>query len=380
VRRVRTRPLSLLLRPTPPPTGVGLLVAAAFVALETLVAFPLREVAPATSLGVVYLIGVLVVSTAWGSVLGAITSVASALAFNFFHIPPTGRFTIAIGQNWVALGVFLAVALLASSVADLARARAAEAWERRREADLAAEMARLLLRTDDLRSALPAAAQRLAQALELPSAAIELEEVTADPRRVAFPLRDGTTPLGTLIVPADTPEVGLRRLQERVVPSLEALLAAAREREALLAEVVETAALRRSDVVKTALLRAVSHDLRSPLTAIVTAAGTVGSPTLDGAERDELAAVITTEARRLSRTARDRGREHGARRRNGGAAAERCVEHHWPDRPCAAPTSGGARRARRGTRARHNAQRTTSTNSSIRNRRRSRQTQRARRA
>jgi K+-sensing histidine kinase KdpD len=228
---VRTRPLSLLLRPTPPPAGIGLLVAAAFVAVETLLAFPLREVAPATSLGVVYLIGVLVVSTAWGSVLGAVTSVASALAFNFFHIPPTGRFTIAIGQNWVALGVFLAVALLASSVADLARARAAEAWERRREADLAAEMARLLLRTDDLRSALPAAAQRLARALDLPSAAIELDEVAADPRRVPFPLRDGTTPLGTLIVPADTPEAGLRRIQERVVPSLEALLAAALDRD-----------------------------------------------------------------------------------------------------------------------------------------------------
>jgi two-component system sensor histidine kinase KdpD len=301
VHSVRRRPLSFLIRPAPPPFGVGLAVAAAFVAAETLIAYPLKQVAPATSLGVVYLIGVIVVSTAWGSVLGAITSVASALAFNFFHIPPTGRFTIAIGQNWVALGVFLAVALLASSVADLARARAAEAFERRREADLAAEMARILLRTDDLRSALPAAAQRLAHALELPSAAIELDAVPGDQRRIAFPLRDGPTPLGTLLVPSDTPEANLRRLQERVVPSLEELLAAARERQELLAGVVETAALRRSDVVKTALLRAVSHDLRSPLTAIVTAAGTISSPTLTDEERDELVAVITTEARRLSR-------------------------------------------------------------------------------
>jgi len=53
--------------------------------------------------------------------------------------------------------------------------------------------------------------------------------------------------------------------------------------------------------VKTALLRAVSHDLRSPLTAIVTAAGTIGSPTVTDDERDELAAVITSEARRLAR-------------------------------------------------------------------------------
>jgi two-component system sensor histidine kinase KdpD len=301
VQPVHSRPLSLLLRPTPPPFGLGLLVAAGLVALETLLVFPLRQVAPATSLGVVYLVGVLLISTAWGAVLGAVTSVASALAFNFFHIPPTGRFTIALGQNWVALGVFLAVALVASSVADLARARTAEAYQRRREADLAAEMARLLLRTDDLRSALHTAAQRLAHTLELPSAAIELEDVPGDTRRLAFALRDGTTPLGTLLVPADTPEPALRRLQERVVPSLEALLAAAREREELLAEVVETAALRRSDVVKTALLRAVSHDLRSPLTAIVTAAGAIGSPTVTDAERDELAAVITSEARRLSR-------------------------------------------------------------------------------
>ncbi len=62
------------------------------------------------------------------------------------------------------------------------------------------------------------------------------------------------------MVGADTPEPSLRRLQTRVVPSLEALLSAALEREALLSEVVETASLRRADAVKTAVLRAVSHD------------------------------------------------------------------------------------------------------------------------
>jgi two-component system sensor histidine kinase KdpD len=298
---MRARPLSLLLRPTPPPMALGLFVAAAFIALETLIGYPLKSAAPELSLGVVYLVGVLVVSTVWGLGLGLLTSVASALAFNFFHIPPTGRFRIAEAQNWVALAVFLVVAVLASSVAEIARARALEAFDRRREADLAAEMARLLLRTDDLRGALPTASQRLAQALGLPSAAIELEPVDADQRRVGFPLRDGTTRLGTLLVPADLPEADLRRLQERVVPALEALLAAARERQDLLAEVVETAALRRSDVVKTAILRAVSHDLRSPLTAIVTAADTISSPTITDAERAELAQVITSEARRLSR-------------------------------------------------------------------------------
>jgi two-component system sensor histidine kinase KdpD len=65
--------------------------------------------------------------------------------------------------------------------------------------------------------------------------------------------------------------------------------------------VVETAALRRADTVKTALLRAVSHDLRSPLTAISAAGEAVGSASLSQQERQEMAAVIQEEARRLSR-------------------------------------------------------------------------------
>ena len=168
-------------------------------------------------------------------------------AFNFFHLPPVGQFTIRDSENWVALITFVVAAGLASSVAEVTRARAREADERRREADLAAEMARLLLRGNSLADALPTAAARLAQALDLRSAAIDLDAVDGDERRVAFPLREGTRRFGTLMVPADTPEARLRRLQERVVPALEALLSAALEREALQGEVVETAALRRAD-------------------------------------------------------------------------------------------------------------------------------------
>jgi signal transduction histidine kinase len=94
-------------------------------------------------------------------------------------------------------------------------------------------MARVLLRTDDLRSALPRASARLAQTLGLPAAAIELETVVGDEHRVAFPLRDGSTPLGTLLAPAELPPATERRVRERVVPAVEALLRAAREREAM---------------------------------------------------------------------------------------------------------------------------------------------------
>ena len=254
------------------------------------------------SLGVVYLLVVLVVATFWGAWLALATAVASALAFNFFHIPPTGRFTIANGENWVALAVFFAAAAGASWLAQSARRRALEADERRQEADLSAEMARLLLRGGGrLGETLPSVSARLAQALGLPSAAIELRAVDAGERSVVFPLREGARQIGTLVLGAGAPEVVLRRVQIRVAPALEALLAAALERDALQSEVVETAALRRSDVIKTALLRSVSHDLRSPLTAILTSAEALGSPSLDEAERAELVEAVAEEADRLSR-------------------------------------------------------------------------------
>jgi two-component system sensor histidine kinase KdpD len=181
------------------------------------------------------------------------------------------------------------------------RARTREALERRREAALATEMARLLLRGGSLAEALPTAAARMAQVLDLQSAAIAMEAVEPDARSVAFALREGDRRLGTVVVGRDSTERSLNRLQERVVPALEALLSAALERERLQAGVVETAALRQADVVKTALLRAVSHDLRSPLTAISAAGEALALPGISTAEREELASVIVTETRRLSR-------------------------------------------------------------------------------
>jgi two-component system sensor histidine kinase KdpD len=280
---------------------VGVLVAALAVAATTALVYPLADVAPVVALGVVYLLAVLLVSSFWGGWLGVATALASALAFNFFHIPPTGRFTISEGENWVALAVFFVAAIVASTLAERERTRTREAQERHQEADLAAEMARLLLRGSSLADALPVVSARLAQALALPSAAIELHAVEGDARRIALPLGDHDDPLGTLVLPAGiAPEV-LARVQQRIVPALEAILGAAVERDALQREVVETSALRRSDVLKTALLRAVSHDLRSPLTAILTTVGALESDALTEEERNELVADIEAEAQRLAR-------------------------------------------------------------------------------
>jgi two-component system sensor histidine kinase KdpD len=289
------------MRMTRPPLAAGLVAAVLGVAAATVLIFGLRELAPVLSLGVVYVLVVLVISTYWGVALGIATALLSALTFNFFHIPPTGRFTITSGRDWVGLLTFLAVAGAASAVAELARERAVDAHQRREEADLLAASARALLGGARLEDGLALTAHGIAVALDLPSAQLVLGTPPGGDHRTAFPLsRDGEV-VATLVLPGELAPAVDARLRERIVPGLEALLAAAVEREALLAEVVETVALRRSDDIKTAILRAVSHDLRSPLTAMMTSGEALGSPGLDEEDRAALSRAVVEEGARLER-------------------------------------------------------------------------------
>ena len=303
------------MRESRPPLAAGVAAAVLGVAGATALLFGLREIAPVLSLGVVYLLVVLVVSAYWGLWLGIAASLLSALAYNFFHIPPTGRFTIASGENWVGLLAFLAVAAAASAVAELARERAVEATQRREEADLAAAAARALLGGARLQDGLAQTAHGIAAALGLPSAQLVLGTAEAGERSSTYSLDGGRA---TLVLPAALSPAVDARLRERIVPALESILAGAIEREALLDEVVETAALRRSDDLKTAILRAVSHDLRSPLTAMVSSGEALGSR---GARRGG--------SRRAERGGRRRGRAAGA------------VDHQ-----AAGPLAAGGRRGR----------------------------------
>jgi signal transduction histidine kinase len=231
--------MALLLRPKPPALALGLMIAVVLIATETVALFPLRGSSQEGARSVLYLCGVLVVSSVWGAELGIVTSVASAIAFNYFHVPPFWTFHPFAHRDLQNVVVFIVAGLMTSGLADLARSRAVEASERRQESDLAAELANRMLRADDmlraedLRAALGPASQRLAEVFELQSAAIELESVPGDERRAAFPLCDGATRLGTLLVPAGLPKRTLARLRERAVPSLESLLCAALDREAI---------------------------------------------------------------------------------------------------------------------------------------------------
>jgi signal transduction histidine kinase len=129
--------LRLLLRPTAPPLALGLVVAPLLVAAETGLVYLLMRVTGGNVFGVVFLLGILVVSTVWGLRLGALTTVASAAVYVFFHRLQTGGSILAVAaSDAVAVGVFLLVALSAVTLAGLARLRAREADRRRREVEV----------------------------------------------------------------------------------------------------------------------------------------------------------------------------------------------------------------------------------------------------
>jgi signal transduction histidine kinase len=233
--------LPLVQRRTRPPLALGILVAVLCVVVETLLADLLQQITPVRSLGILYLLGIVIVASVWGLWLGMATAMVSTVTLDYFLIPPTGSLSLDKAEDWTVFAVYLAVTLLAGSISKLARSLAAEV-DARGEADLSAELARILLHAPDLATAQPAAARHLARTLKLPSAAIQLGPIPDDEHRVAFPLHDDGVPIGALLVPADLPRPALRRLRERVVPSMEVLLQAARERQRI---TDEQAALRR---------------------------------------------------------------------------------------------------------------------------------------
>jgi two-component system, OmpR family, sensor histidine kinase KdpD len=269
----------------------GLFAGAALVAAVTAVIWALEPHVPVLSLSVLYLFAVLPVAVFWGLPFAIAASVASMLAFNFFFLPPTHTFTLQDSRNWFALGVFLVTSVVVSELAARSRRRATEAA-------LLAEIAGSLLERGDVTGELERIASEAAGALQVESASIELGPQSS---AGGEPLLAGGRRVGTirLVNPRRSGAAARRRL----LPALASLLGVAIDRRRLADEALEAEALRRSDAAKTAVLRAVSHDLRSPLMAILTSASALGREDLV-LERDderELFATILDEAHRLNR-------------------------------------------------------------------------------
>ena len=161
------RVLAQVVRPTARPVGWGIVVAASFLVAEALAVLALKQIAPENAFGAILLLGVLVVSAGWGFGLAIAMSLASAALYAYIHLE--GRGSLA-----PSLAVFLTLALLTNVLVGQARLRAAEAEQRRRQADVLAGQQAALRRVATLvaRAAAPAevfsvAVRELAHSLDV---------------------------------------------------------------------------------------------------------------------------------------------------------------------------------------------------------------------
>jgi two-component system sensor histidine kinase KdpD len=275
----------------------------AWVGLATALVAILDSVAEPAGLGSLYLIAVLAVAIRRGQVAALAAAVLGVLTLNFFFIKPLHQLTIADSDNVVALGVLLLAALVVGRLAGQSRQRAAEAElraaqaaAREHEAVMLADAATALLGgADDLVAGISASLDAAGQG-ELRLDASAAPSPRADERVLRLPTEERTV----WLYAAESSGWSDADLN-RVARPLATLLDIAAERERAAARGAEVEAARQADAAKTVILHAISHDLRSPLTSIRTAAAGLREQETTAEDRLALIDAIEVEADRLTR-------------------------------------------------------------------------------
>jgi two-component system sensor histidine kinase KdpD len=294
----------------------GYLAALGAVAIVTgLIALVLGSVRVA-NISMLYLVAVLATAIAFGRGPAVLASVVAFLTFNFLFVYPVGSFLVADPEEWIALLLFLVTAVAASHLAAEERRRRREAEEHEREALLLYDLVGRL-GAPDLPGSLRAVANGLGRALDLDAVTIEIDDPTlgrlnavvgdgADAGRdqlLMIPIAEHGRRIGALRIVSPTDWSTVPPSTHRLLGAVADQIAIAVERARLRQEATENEILRRTDDLKSALINAVSHDVRTPLASIMTAAG--GLRQRDGdwsdEERAELVETIEAEASRLNR-------------------------------------------------------------------------------
>ena len=277
----------------------------------------------ATTIGFAYLLLVLVVASFWGFFEAALASIAATLTFNFFFLPPVGRFTIADPQNWVALFSFLTTALIASRLSAEAKRRALDAIARQQDLERLYTFSRAILLIDNSEPFAKQLVRQLADIFEMsavvlyerrteefyragPSdfdglddqlrdAALQGTSFTDTQRnRVITAVRLGSEPIaGLALQGAQMPDAVLQGIANLVAIGLE------RARAQDLASQIEAA--RQSERLRTALLDAMAHEFKTPLTSVMAATtALLANPDQPAESRTELVKIADEEAKHLN--------------------------------------------------------------------------------
>lgn len=279
-----------------------------------------------TTVGLALLLVVLIAATVARLWVATVAAIAATLALNFFFLPPVGTFTIADPQNWIAVVAFLVTAVIASNLSAAARARAEDAIARRNEVTRLFDLTRDVLVTTEAAGALDTLARHVARRFELPSVAICLpmdggwrmhqggsSDVRVDAgalndafdgsRTVAVeevlivPLRHGSKTVGLLAARGPAMDAG-------ALDAVAGVVAIAIERAQFLVERDAAERVRQKADLAATLLASLSHDLKTPLTAIRVAVENLRGD-LSHQERRAQAGAAIGELVRLNRLFRD---------------------------------------------------------------------------
>ncbi|MGB9067054.1 MAG: ATP-binding protein [Candidatus Acidiferrales bacterium] len=278
----------------------------------------------ATTVALTFLLAILAVSTFWGMAVAVVMSAVSVVAWNYYFLPPTGTLTISDPENWVALFAFLAVAIISSKLSTQARQQAADALARRRDMEKLYTFSQGLLESRNVMELVNKIPTHIVNAFEVGAAALFLankqkvyrsgpvvpqldterlksilardEPVIDEANSVCFlPVRMGVHPVGSLGISGSV-------LPRQTLEAIATLIAVAMEHARAVEQVGQTEAAREAEKLRTALLDAVTHALRTPLTSIkASVTNLISNPRLAPAQQQELLTIIDEESDRLNR-------------------------------------------------------------------------------
>jgi two-component system, OmpR family, sensor histidine kinase KdpD len=335
--------------------------ALAGVVVMTLIIAVTLSVTGVQKLSILYLIVVLAAATKLGRGPAIFASLAAFLIYDWSFTEPYHEFTIQDPNEWISLVLFLITAVIASELAANERMRALQAERREREAVVLFDALRLMSGAD-LDAALRALAERVRTELHAAAVGIDLF-IVGDPRaatageaepasliarsgpdrtelmepghaptatrrgstgrwvrivppqrapafeamgrwrRYVVPMRVGDRGVGRIVLVRSAEQSHFGQLEDRFLGVIASQLALLVQRVESERSASEAELLRQASELKTAVLNAVSHDLRTPLASIIASAGSLAQHDVPWSEedRDAFVTAIEQEAGRLDR-------------------------------------------------------------------------------
>ncbi|MGA5823297.1 ATP-binding protein [Kitasatospora sp. NPDC094028] len=266
--------------------------------LLTLVLSQAHDTINLTTDALIFQLGVVIVALLGGATSALLAAFIASVLLNYYFIPPVHSLTIGETNNIVALVVFAAIALAVSTVVDHAGRLTTRAARATAEAETLSTLAGSVLRGAD---ALPALLEKSRTAFGMRTVTLLSRTGEALAHSEADHPDDGGGPEETTEVPVGTDAVLVltgRRLpaaDQRVLTAFAAHVAAALERDRLAVVAAEVEPIRAADRMRTALLAAVSHDLRTPLAAALASVGSLRSPDVEFSPEDQAELLATAD-------------------------------------------------------------------------------------